>query len=150
MGLWSVGSGEGSVTFESLGQIALPQRTCRVWERLAFLCNECNVLSCFPWASSLRWNWSLFPTSKRSLILQLFSALSWVFFKYVSKSNNLLPLCCSLPLASFLLDGSPLSAPRAAVPSLCARYHGQGQFTDHQWYCSMWAEDMQESRSRGL
>lgn len=58
----------------SLGQIGLPQWTHRVWAQLALLCKEGNVLSCFPWASSLRWNWSLFPSSKLSLILQRFSA----------------------------------------------------------------------------
>lgn len=79
--------------------------------RLAMLHEGSNIFCVSPeLAHSDEIEAYFFPASKHSLILQVFSAPSWVFFKYVSKSNNLLPLCCSLPLAAFLLDGSPLSA----------------------------------------
>lgn len=78
-----------------------------VWEP-GLSCLGSNALLCFPSASSLRWKWRLFLSSKHSLILKLLSVPSWVLFTWESKrSNDLLPLLfspsarvfsrCSLP-----------------------------------------------------
>lgn len=152
VGLWSIGSGEGSVqcdfweVWEKVvchsGHVVcghgLPcsARSVMFYHASPELAHWGEIEACFPLLNSL-WFLNDFqhpPGSSSNIYLnQTISYLFVVLFLWHQ--------FCSM---------APLSAPCAAVPSSCACYRGQGQFRDHRWYCSMRAAGMQESRSRGL